>query len=146
MVLVGVRAVLSADGALLLRQAVVTINVLVPDGLAYDWVHHNLYWTDTGSDRIEVLSLRHVQWADYTALHHEVLFRRTLISTQVDEPRAIVVDPRPAHRFSLITSCSCMEQSSNQCYYNNFPSSFKRQVKHFFSQSRSRNFSLCTVS
>jgi len=96
--------VLSADGALLLRQAVVTINVLVPDGLAYDWVHHNLYWTDTGSDRIEVLSLRHVQWADYSALHHEVLFRRTLISTQIDEPRAIVVDPRPAHRFSLITS------------------------------------------
>ena len=95
---------LSADGALLLRQAVVTINVLVPDGLAYDWVHHNLYWTDTGSDRIEVLSLRNVQWVDYSALHREVLYRRTLISTEIDEPRAIVVDPRPAHRFSFINN------------------------------------------
>jgi len=28
-----------------------------PDGVAVDWVAHNLYWTDTGTDRIEVARL-----------------------------------------------------------------------------------------
>lgn len=90
---------LDVNGVLLLRQAVVTFDVLVPDGLAYDWVHHNLYWTDTGSDRIEVLSLRNVEWLNYDSAYHEILHRRTLISTELDEPRAIVVDPRPKQRF-----------------------------------------------
>lgn len=28
-----------------------------PDGVAVDWVARNLYWTDTGTDRIEVARL-----------------------------------------------------------------------------------------
>jgi len=92
------RAVLDVNGVLLLRQTVVKFDVLVPDGLAYDWVHHNLYWTDTGSDRIEVLGLRSTEWLHYDVFLHEVLHRRTVISTNLDEPRAIVVDPRPKHR------------------------------------------------
>ena len=28
-----------------------------PDGLAGDWIGRNLYWTDTGTDRIEVARL-----------------------------------------------------------------------------------------
>jgi len=28
-----------------------------PDGVAVDWVAHNLYWRDTGTDRIEVARL-----------------------------------------------------------------------------------------
>jgi hypothetical protein len=63
-------------------QPLVTDDVSTPDGLAVDWVHKNLYWTDTGKNRIEVLALRNHPW------------RRSLISRGLDEPRAIVVDPR----------------------------------------------------
>ena len=92
------RVVLDTNGVVLLRQAVVKFDVLTPDGVAYDWIHHNLYWTDAGSDRIDVLSLRNVDWVNYDALQHDVLHRRTIISTALDEPRALVVDPRPKHK------------------------------------------------
>uniref|UniRef100_A0A3Q3LKE9 EGF-like domain-containing protein n=1 Tax=Labrus bergylta TaxID=56723 RepID=A0A3Q3LKE9_9LABR len=54
----------------------------MPRGIAVDWVAGNLYWTDSGRDVIEVAQLnggRH---------------RKTLISGMIDEPYAIVVDPR----------------------------------------------------
>lgn len=51
-----------------------------PEGLALDWVHHNLYWTDSGDRTISVSS------ADGSR-------RRVLISTELSEPRAIAVDP-----------------------------------------------------
>ena len=62
-------------------ESVVDESINTPDGLAVDWIHKNLYWTDTGSNRIEVMSIR---------TNH----RRTLIEDDLDEPRAIVVDPR----------------------------------------------------
>ncbi len=62
-------------------KSVVHESINTPDGLAVDWIHKNLYWTDTGSNRIEVMSLH---------TNH----RRTLIQEKLDEPRAIVVDPR----------------------------------------------------
>ncbi|KTG31606.1 hypothetical protein cypCar_00019954, partial [Cyprinus carpio] len=51
-----------------------------PEGLALDWVQHNLYWTDSGDRTISVAS------ADGSR-------RRVLISTDLSEPRAIAVDP-----------------------------------------------------
>lgn len=66
-------------------------NVSTPDGLALDWIHKNLYWTDTGSNRIEVMSVRGGGQAAN-------LWRRVLIGNQLDEPRAIVVDPRDQQR------------------------------------------------
>ena len=51
-----------------------------PDGLAIDWVSRNIFWTDTGTDRIEVARLNGTS-------------RRVIISDDLDEPRAIVVDP-----------------------------------------------------
>ena len=36
------------------ERDVVTTDVDHPDGVAVDWVGRNLYWTDSGTDRIEV--------------------------------------------------------------------------------------------
>uniref|UniRef100_A0A673N1A9 LDL receptor related protein 8 n=1 Tax=Sinocyclocheilus rhinocerous TaxID=307959 RepID=A0A673N1A9_9TELE len=51
-----------------------------PEGLALDWVQHNLYWTDSGDRTISVASVDGSR-------------RRVLISTDLSEPRAIAVDP-----------------------------------------------------
>ena len=52
------------------------------EGIAYDWIHKNLYFTDAGAGFIVV--------ADSVHRTH----RRVLISEDLDQPRAIVVDPR----------------------------------------------------
>ena len=36
------------------EQDVVTTDVDHPDGVAVDWIGRNLFWTDSGTDRIEV--------------------------------------------------------------------------------------------
>ena len=46
-----------------------------------DWVARNLYWTDTGTDRIEVTRLNGTS-------------RTVLISDRLNEPRAIALDPQ----------------------------------------------------
>ncbi|KAF5306597.1 hypothetical protein FQR65_LT18530 [Abscondita terminalis] len=51
-----------------------------PDGLAVDWVARNLYWCDKGLDTVEVSTL-------------DGKYRRVLINSGLDEPRAIVLDP-----------------------------------------------------
>jgi len=35
----------------------VSFEIQHPDGIALDWISRNLYWTDTGTDRIEVTRL-----------------------------------------------------------------------------------------
>ncbi|XP_022533536.2 low-density lipoprotein receptor-related protein 8 isoform X1 [Astyanax mexicanus] len=57
-----------------------------PEGLALDWVQHNLYWTDSGDRSISVAS------ADGSR-------RRVLIDTELSEPRAIAVDPEQGFMF-----------------------------------------------
>jgi len=69
-------------------DVLVNHDLSTPDGLTYDWVHKNLYWTDTGNNRIDVLAVRSVG----------ARMRKTLINTNLDEPRAIVVDPRDTQR------------------------------------------------
>lgn len=56
------------------------------DGIAYDWIHRLLYWTDTGSNSIEVISL-------------DTQYKKTLLNLDLDEPRAIVVDPRDKQKW-----------------------------------------------
>ena len=62
------------------EETIVSTEVDNPDGIAVDWVARNVYWTDTGTDRIEVARLNGTS-------------RKVLISEHLDEPRAIVLDP-----------------------------------------------------
>lgn len=39
------------------QEVIVSAEVFNSDGVAVDWVARNLYWTDTGPDRIEVARL-----------------------------------------------------------------------------------------
>uniref|UniRef100_A0A8C9SYB7 EGF-like domain-containing protein n=1 Tax=Scleropages formosus TaxID=113540 RepID=A0A8C9SYB7_SCLFO len=54
-----------------------------PGGLALDWVHKNLYWTDSRDKSISVTTVDGKK-------------RRVLINTELSEPRAIAVDPNIA--------------------------------------------------
>ena len=61
-------------------ETIVDSDLKHPDGLAVDWIHNNLYLSDTGRDRIEVARL-------------DGSHRKTIASENLDEPRALVVDP-----------------------------------------------------
>lgn len=50
------------------------------NGIAVDWIHNNLYWTDEDQASINVA-------------HVNGLNKKTLFSTGVDIPRGIVVNP-----------------------------------------------------
>ena len=54
-------------------------NVQTPDGLAVDIVGRNLYWTDTGTDKLEVSKL-------------DGSYRKALIASGLDQPRDIILD------------------------------------------------------
>ena len=62
-------------------ETVIQSGLKTTDGLAVDWLAANLYWTDTGTDVIEVARLNGEH-------------RRTLISQDLDQPRAIALHPQ----------------------------------------------------
>lgn len=50
------------------------------EGMAVDWVANNIYWADTNKNRIEVARL-------------DGSSRKVLIWRQLDNPRALALDP-----------------------------------------------------
>lgn len=58
------------------------VNVKLCDGLAVDWLHDRLYWTDIASRTLETATL--------DGLNRTILFNA---SDGLHKPRAIVVDP-----------------------------------------------------
>ncbi|XP_070536212.1 low-density lipoprotein receptor-related protein 4-like [Ptychodera flava] len=56
------------------------------DGIAVDWVNRNLYFTDTGRNKLEVSRL-------------DGSSRKILVSVNLDEPRAVAVYPRKGFLF-----------------------------------------------
>jgi low density lipoprotein receptor-related protein 5/6 len=61
-------------------QLIVSEDISQPDGVAVDWIGRNIFWIDTGNDRIEVSRL-------------DGSSRKILISRDLDEPRDIALDP-----------------------------------------------------
>lgn len=62
------------------QQVTLVDSLHSPEGLAVDWVHKNIYWTDSGNKTISVAT-------------GDGRKRKVLIATELSEPRAIVVDP-----------------------------------------------------
>ncbi|XP_033120839.1 low-density lipoprotein receptor-related protein 4-like isoform X2 [Anneissia japonica] len=69
------------------RSSVTVLNdgIMTPDGIAIDWIHHHFYWTDTGTNTLEVASM-------------DGSLRKILFS-DLDEPRSIVLDPSDGNMY-----------------------------------------------
>jgi low density lipoprotein receptor-related protein 5/6 len=61
-------------------EAVVSVGLSRPEGIAIDWVTKKIYWTDSNLKLIEVVNLDGTE-------------RSVLFWEDLDQPRAIVVDP-----------------------------------------------------
>jgi hypothetical protein len=79
---------------------VVTTGLISPVGLACDWLTQKLYWTDSGTKRIEVATI--------TGEHRKVLF-----SDDIDQPRAIAVVPMK--RYPALHSSFCFFSPVSLC-------------------------------
>lgn len=61
-------------------EPVVEFGLDYPEGMAVDWLGKNLYWADTGTNRIEVAKL-------------DGQHRQVLVWKDLDSPRALALDP-----------------------------------------------------
>ncbi|XP_012580569.1 PREDICTED: low-density lipoprotein receptor-related protein 5 [Condylura cristata] len=61
-------------------EHVVEFGLDYPEGIAVDWLGQNLYWADTGTNRIEVARL-------------DGQFRQVLVWRDLDNPRSLALDP-----------------------------------------------------
>lgn len=75
------RSEVSKDATLFLD--VIKWGLETPGGLALDWIHNLLFWTDSGNRRVEVATL-------------DGMKRAVLTATDLDKPRAVAVHPGDA--------------------------------------------------
>uniref|UniRef100_A0A672KQ36 Low-density lipoprotein receptor-related protein 2-like n=1 Tax=Sinocyclocheilus grahami TaxID=75366 RepID=A0A672KQ36_SINGR len=73
-----------------------------PDGIAVDWIGGHIYWTDAGTNRIEVSKL-------------DGRYRKWLIHSDLDQPAAIVVNPVNDCSNSLAVLNPCQGVCSHLC-------------------------------
>lgn len=62
-------------------ERIIEFGLHSPEGLAVDWVSHNIYWTDMGSKRIELARLNGSS-------------RKVLLWRNINDPRSLALDPR----------------------------------------------------
>ena len=62
------------------QEVVIDHNIVTADGLACDWLYSHLFWTDTGTNSIMM--------SDFDGR-----MVTTVITDQLEEPRAIAVYP-----------------------------------------------------
>lgn len=67
-------------------EVVVEFGLEYPEGMAVDWVAHNIYWADMGSHRVEVARL-------------DGSSRRVLIWKDLKNPRSIALDPGEGYMY-----------------------------------------------
>uniref|UniRef100_A0A3Q2PC38 Low density lipoprotein receptor-related protein 6 n=1 Tax=Fundulus heteroclitus TaxID=8078 RepID=A0A3Q2PC38_FUNHE len=72
-------------GAVALEH-VVQFGLDYPEGMAVDWLGKNLYWADTGTNRIEVAKL-------------DGQHRQVLVWKDLDSPRALALDPAEGYMY-----------------------------------------------
>lgn len=80
---------------ILLFEQIFDSGVTVTESLAVDWVGRNLYWTDYVLETIEVSKL-------------DGTYRTVLVSENVTNPRALVLDPRDRLVLQFFTSVYCI--------------------------------------
>jgi len=62
------------------RKSNTHVIYLSSGGIACDWIHNKLFWTDSGTSRIEVVNL-------------DGSMRKVIVWTNLEKPRAIAVHP-----------------------------------------------------
>lgn len=67
-------------------QKIVDSGLIRPEGIAVDWLAHNLYWTDSEARRIEVARL-------------DGSSRRILLWKGIEEPRSLVLEPKKGYMY-----------------------------------------------
>ncbi|ODM93787.1 Sortilin-related receptor [Orchesella cincta] len=75
-------------------EVLVSSDITSVEGLAFDWMSNNLYFTDGGGSKIEVIRTDSV-----AASHHRRMRKRLLTKPDVEKPRGIAVHPEKGFIF-----------------------------------------------